>query len=355
MFQNAAIDVAIGLILMYLVLSLLCTIVNEFIATKLKLRSASLKGGLQELLDDPTVRNAFYDHGLISGTSRALQSGAPLLRATPLAPAEANAPAVDPRPGSAAAAAPASNAPDAAQQEGDHPSYLSADTFVLALLGSLTGTRVAQNQTIPTFDDVKNAIQALPPSQVKSALVANLMAAQSNFDAFRKNLATWFDDSMERLGGAYKRNLKVISIVIGCFVATMMNANTFTVAKALWSDSTLRAQIVQSAQSTVEKKPAQGVEKKPDQSDAPTPADIVNSFRNADQTLRPLPIGWTTFHRPASDLGCWPIVGFIVTTLAGWFVTGLALSLGAPFWFDLLSKFINIRGAGAKPLRNDEK
>ena len=27
----------------------------------------------------------------------------------------------------------------------------------------------------------------------------------------------------------------------------------------------------------------------------------------------------------------------------------LAATLGAPFWFDLLSKFINIRGAGAPP------
>jgi hypothetical protein len=29
--------------------------------------------------------------------------------------------------------------------------------------------------------------------------------------------------------------------------------------------------------------------------------------------------------------------------------TGLALSLGAPFWFDTLQKFMNVRGAGKKP------
>ena len=32
-----------------------------------------------------------------------------------------------------------------------------------------------------------------------------------------------------------------------------------------------------------------------------------------------------------------------------------ALSLGAPFWFDLLNKFINLRGAGQKPARDDKK
>ena len=33
----------------------------------------------------------------------------------------------------------------------------------------------------------------------------------------------------------------------------------------------------------------------------------------------------------------------------GWFITGLALMVGAPFWFDLLSKFVNIRNTGIKP------
>jgi hypothetical protein len=53
---------------------------------------------------------------------------------------------------------------------------------------------------------------------------------------------------------------------------------------------------------------------------------------------------------PAADVNlCW----FWLTKVLGWFVTGLALSLGAPFWFDLLGKFMNIRGAGPKPDRAD--
>ena len=42
MIQNAAIDVAIALALMYLLLSLTCTVVNEFIASKMNLRAKSL-------------------------------------------------------------------------------------------------------------------------------------------------------------------------------------------------------------------------------------------------------------------------------------------------------------------------
>src|SRR5215813_11141402 len=72
MFQNAALDVSIGLILMYLMLSLLCTTVNEYIASKLKLRAASLASGLQEILDDKDVLARFYNHGLIAGSNSAV-------------------------------------------------------------------------------------------------------------------------------------------------------------------------------------------------------------------------------------------------------------------------------------------
>ncbi len=75
MFQNAAIDVAIGLILMYLMLSLLCTVVNEFIATKLKLRSSTLQDALQKLIDDPTLRTNFYAHGLIARATSSRRAG----------------------------------------------------------------------------------------------------------------------------------------------------------------------------------------------------------------------------------------------------------------------------------------
>ena len=73
MFQNAAIDVAIGLILMYLMLSLLCTVVNEFIATKLELRFSTLKDALQKLIDDPAVLTK--SHGLIASNFRAAATG----------------------------------------------------------------------------------------------------------------------------------------------------------------------------------------------------------------------------------------------------------------------------------------
>jgi hypothetical protein len=377
MFQNAAIDIAIGLILMYLVLSLLCTVINEFIATKLNLRSRNLAAGLRELLDDPVVRNAFYDHGLMSGMKKALESGGRIMSRSAPAPApaapappttttglpivedapvvvSARAIAAGPKATTSDLATPAA-APVADTQLGDHPSYLSASTFALALVGALTGTRLAEGQATPTFIDVQGSIERLPPSKIKSALQASLVTAQGNFDDFRKSVTTWFDDSMERLSGAYKRHLKLISIVVGCAVAVAMNADTFAAGHALWSDGNLRARMVQTGEVAVKS----GL---PEGKSARTPEEIANAYKETDQKLRPMPIGWPIREWPCDRLS--KVLGpakaarwiwFVITTLAGWFVTGLALSLGAPFWFDLLSKFVNIRGSGVKPNRQDAK
>ena len=73
------------------------------------------------------------------------------------------------------------------------------------------------------------------------------------------------------------------------------------------------------------------------------------AIAQAENSLRPLPLGWH-----------WPVtahftVFFLFTKLAGLLMTGLALSLEAPFWFDLLSRFINLRGTGTRPDANSMK
>ncbi|MGH7962279.1 MAG: hypothetical protein ACRERD_10730 [Candidatus Binatia bacterium] len=35
--------------------------------------------------------------------------------------------------------------------------------------------------------------------------------------------------------------------------------------------------------------------------------------------------------------------------IVGWLITGVAVSIGAPFWFDLLNKLVDFRGAGKRP------
>ena len=56
---------------MYLMLSLLCTAVNEYIATKLSIRANTLRDALKKLIDDPALLTNFYQHGLIASNFHA--------------------------------------------------------------------------------------------------------------------------------------------------------------------------------------------------------------------------------------------------------------------------------------------
>ncbi len=356
MLQNAALDVAIGLVLMYVLLSLVCTVVNEFIASKLSLRSKSLSSALREMLDDPAVRAAFYNHGLVASAMSAVKRATPLMAASP-------PPTAVPTDGTASTSA--RGAPEPIR-DSDHLSYLSTQTFALALLGSLVQPTPAAPR--PGLAELEAAIAALPETKLKSSLQAALISAQGDFEQFRTSVSRWFDDSMDRLSGAYKRNLQFIAIAVGCLLALIVNADSLTVGRALWSDSSLRAAIVQTADATTK---AGSATQSPT---AVTMGDVGAAFVKANNDLRPLPIGWpacrsndapggtsagtsparvTTATPCPADTAGWS--WFLIDKVFGLFATGLALSLGAPFWFDTLSKFVNIRAAGIKPERATTK
>ena len=88
---------------------------------------------------------------------------------------------------------------------------------------------------------------------------------------------------------------------------------------------------------------------------------LSTEVKNTETTLRSLPIGWNCQEKTANgSTDYWTCVKLKAPKLTliqilGWFLTAAALSLGAPFWFDLLNQFINLRGAGQKPAREDKK
>lgn len=285
--NSAAFDVAIGLMLMYLLLSLLCTVVNEIVAQMVGLRSATLESGLAKLLDDPAVKQAFYDHGLIASAKAG---------------------------------------------SGRHPSYLSGTTFAMALLGSLDTA-----QPLPGFADINTAVGQLGDSRIKDALQAHLTAAENDLTRLRDGLAHWFDDAMDRLSGTYKRNLRLISLVVAAVVAAGANADSITVAKALWSDPAAREQVTSSVDDALKLTDATGTAPK-------------DGFRAVEDQLRPFPLGWTG-GQPAASAGWRAVLSYWLAKAAGLLATTLALSLGAPFWFDTLTRVGNIRSTGTKPAR----
>ncbi len=187
----------------------------------------------------------------------------------------------------------------------------------------------------------------MPDCNIRDVLLAQIVAANGDLDKLRTGVATWYDSAMDRVSGLYKRDMKYLSVLVGILIAIAFNADSVSVTRALWEDPTLRASMVAVAQAELNK-PAKTAP------DAPAPTaeelnkemtDLQQKVTTANAALKPLPIGWNAEALTKSDLTTW------IERIIGWLVTGLAVSLGAPFWFDLLDKFMNIRGTGDKPAK----
>jgi hypothetical protein len=299
LFNSTVLDVAIGLVFVYLLLAILCTAANEWIAAVFKSRSKMLKEGIAQLLDrqetgkdnnGSALLREFYNHPLITGMMRGNQ----------------------------------------------HPTYLSAETFAATVIDI-----ISSGKATTTFDDLRGSVDNFPDGDVQKALSALLRRSGGDMETARKAIEGWFNDAMDRVSGWYKRRTLVWTVIIAAVLTILSNADTIQVARRLWTDPVLRSKVVAEAQNRA-KKPPPTVEY-PDK-DEPTEPKVTegNSVSAQEQQLLTQLIGWPG--NPRDDpFSVWP------ARLLGWLLTILAISLGAPFWFDMLNKFINIRSAGKSP------
>jgi hypothetical protein len=315
--------------------SLVGTTLNEMVATMTKLRARYLSSAIQAIIDHPQLRLDFYSSGIVGGVDSALQSlvGGSLLSSKWLKFVrfifDRSGPVAVPSDGVA-----------------NHPSYISSDNFALALLNGLDPTK-----PLPLFSDVRQSAQLMPDCNIRDVLLGQIAAANGDMDKLRTGVATWFDSAMDRVGGVYKRDMKYISVFVGILLAIAFNADSVAVTRTLWQDPDVRAKMVavgeQLAQDHLndvknEAQPTPG--KTPDVQLHDQLVEMQKRIDNANSALKPLPIGWSGVALKVEPT-TW------IERVLGWLMTGLAVSLGAPFWFDILSKLVNIRGTGDKPAK----
>ncbi len=209
------------------------------------------------------------------------------------------------------------------------PSYIPPDKFALALLDAKVKPAVGAVGEERTA--VAGVIKALPPGPVRDTLDLLWRDAQNDIQGFRRSVEGWFDDAMERVSGWYRRLTQIILLILGVVLAVGLNVNTITVAQRLWSDAPLRTAVVEQAQRTGQ----------PAASDERAVKDALQSVQSGLKTVSglSLPIGWTKQANPSTWYGA----------LAGWFLTAMAISMGAPFWFDVLGRVARMRSTGVRP------
>ena len=292
MFGMTILDVAIGLVFVYLLLGILCTFINEWIARLFSLRSQNLRRGLKQLLADPGMSGLAKEvlgHSLIKGSA-------------------------DPKKG---------------------PSYITPENFARVLIDIIDQKSQGAAKAAKAGNDIKTALdRAQLPPEVNAAMTGLIDSVDTDINQLRNNLQTWFDGSMERVSGWYKRRLQTISFVVAVLLAFGFNADTIQIGQALWQDPILRTQFANEA--------AVAVEACRD-NERPEECPFLQDTQKIRAQLQRLPVGWWDAGHGDPEKGSW------LTKIIGLLITALAVSLGAPFWFDLLDKLNSIRSAGKKP------
>ena len=335
MLDFAALDVALGLIFVYLVLSLVCSAVNETVASIFAWRADTLREGLENILEgrfvsakeqrtraragarDPatrekTEREKLYEHPLVKGLIRSKRSALSRVPGITRVPIVSRIPAVN---------------------DERYPSYLPAGVVVTALLNPADG------QTLPTAQSVDAASAGLPNGPIRHAAQIFWNEARERggrldeqVTDFRRSVETWYDEAMSRVSGWYRRRVQVWLWIWGASIVALLHADTIEIARTLWTDEAKRDAIAARAEQIATSAPA---------------SEDATAYLDELENLG-VPLGWADGWPNWADT--WGERLWVVGVNAlGLGMTAVALTLGAPFWFDLLKKVANVRAAGRSP------
>jgi len=392
MFNNAALDVVIGLVFIFLLYSLLGTLLQEIIATNVGLRGNILKTAIRRMLDDDAVETD--DH--LKKINRRIKNIRDIVNKIKM-PSDSKAHINQLIDSSTEGVRKVLSQPRAAKAVTmrlsdafyEHPliKYLRADTLFIkkqpAYLSSDSFSKVVidllRGKDIRPGDGFRQAIQDslsneeiawFPGVQIQGETLQYILSiwadAQGDVQRFKEQLEHWFNEMMDRTTGWYKKYTQYMLLGIGMIIAVAFNVDTVNLAIKLHKNPKLREELVAQAGGFLkdharldEEIAAQQklVDSSPGAARSTAQANL-DQLKNA-RTLRDsltnqatslvqnditnvntlLGLGWKHGFLSKEDMGPFFFLG--------WILTALAISMGAPFWFDLLNKLTKLRSSVA--------
>jgi hypothetical protein len=290
-------QVVIGIVFLLLLLSLLVTTIMELITSALALRGKNLEDAIANMLANGDKKGEYYQKFTNNALYRQLSRYRPSGKKRP-------------------------------------PSYMSPENFqsiVFQLINREEGS-------------VRSSIEKIENNEeLKSVLLQFHDEVGEDIEQFKGKIQGWYNDVMDRASGWFKRNIQIWVSCVGLAVAVIFNADTIAIFYRLESNPQALKEIVTMAETYVAAQPAEGLS--PNTLNPSAAMGQINSLisQEIEQAKSPLGLGWNWDEIKSLDTVGWAV------KILGWIVTALAMSLGAPFWFDLLKKLVNIRASGNKP------
>lgn len=274
MFGSTIIDVAIGLIFVYFLLSVITSHIDELLATWFRWRAGDLEQGVRNMLADPDLADKVWNHSMI----RSL-----------------------------------------AIREGRDPAYIPANTFSLALFDAL----VPSTGGATAFDSVRAQVMSLPSTSARDTILQLLDQANGNLANARAGVEGWFNSTMDRVSDVYRQRILWVTLIVSIVITALFGVDSIALANAFWNEPGLRSAVAGAGAVTSSNQNATNLQ------------DAINALNSNS-----LPVGWVSI--PSTWDG-W------LKKVMGLILTALAVALGAPFWFDILKKLVNLRGSGPPP------
>jgi hypothetical protein len=350
------INVVISLIFIYLIFSLLLSAIQEYITSILEWRAKSLKSNIAQILDgisdfdQSTIAKQLYAKPLINYFNikgdNWLKKILPRLRHSQ-GPSYINSQFFS------------ASLLEVLREDynfnwEEYANKLSEVTDLLEVSLQIANSRKneqkTENQQLQELQykleatklDKSRAedLSCLPPELLK---ILATLARQTKYRVekteltikeFQKEIAYWFDSSMERASGAYKRNAAGLALLIGFLMVAIGNVDTIYMVNRLYNEPAFSSAISKLAETNC------------------STSEIAECQKNIqkiqEENLNSLPVGWhyspefpwLQLQQKQQNWG---------SVLVGWIISAIALAQGSPFWFELLNKVLNVRNAGQKP------
>ncbi len=330
MFGFQFLDLVIGLVFIFLLYSLAASTIREMYSNFWNLRAKNLQKWVLESLEKGGFGEKLLHHPVIQGIS----------------------------------------------QKGRKPSYIPPNLFAEVFL-QIVHEKDGDGKPY-TAESLKKKLGEtdLLPEEFKTYLLQKMEDTQGNITELKKTVEDWFDDAMMRIGGTYKKNSQRFLLYVSLILVFWTNMDTFRLINYFHTNPAAATAIADRAEEYVKDSTVIAYIKALETDTTQVKGDSIfvkmktdylklNELKTEASALN-LPIGWKTdpwvkqlsayqdrdkskiTEKEAKKLRKPLLPGFL-TKLAGLLISALAISLGAPFWFETLNKLVNLRGAGKDP------